>query len=128
MKKRKKLEVSTFPFLAVLLCTMGSLILLLLVIDKKAKKAALEKAYEAAWNQSKSDSENKKEEEKNQWIKLKAKQHEELAIKESRLEKEIVNLKSDLARIEEKIAKTKPNNTISTTGKDILLNEKKNKS
>ena len=125
MKKRKKLEVSTFPFLAVLLCTMGSLILLLLVIDKKAKKAALEKAYEAAWNQSKSDSENKKEEEKNQWIKLKAKQHEELAIKESRLEKEIVNLKSDLARIEEKIAKTKPNNTISTTGKDILLNEKK---
>jgi len=27
MRKRKKLEVSTFPFLAVLLCTMGSLIL-----------------------------------------------------------------------------------------------------
>lgn len=38
MRKRKKLEVSTFPFLAVLLCTMGSLILLLLVMDKKAKK------------------------------------------------------------------------------------------
>ena len=49
MRKRKKLEVSTFPFLAVLLCTMGALILLLLVMDKKAKKAALEKAYEAAW-------------------------------------------------------------------------------
>lgn len=45
MRKRKKLEVSTFPFLAVLLCTMGSLILLLLVIDKKAKKAALEKLF-----------------------------------------------------------------------------------
>jgi hypothetical protein len=37
MRKRKKLEVSTFPFLAVLLCTMGSLILLLLVIDKQVK-------------------------------------------------------------------------------------------
>jgi hypothetical protein len=45
MRKRKKLEVSTFPFLAVLLCTMGSLILLLLVIDKQAKKAALEKLF-----------------------------------------------------------------------------------
>ena len=35
-RRRHKLEVSTFPFLAVLLCAMGSLILLLLVIDRRA--------------------------------------------------------------------------------------------
>ena len=32
-RRRHALQVSTFPFLAVLLCAMGSLILLLLVID-----------------------------------------------------------------------------------------------
>jgi hypothetical protein len=43
-RRRKHLEVSTFPFLAVLLCTMGSLILVLLVMDRKAKLAARQKA------------------------------------------------------------------------------------
>ena len=95
MRKRKKLEVSTFPFLAVLLCTMGALILLLLIMDKKAKKASLEKAYEAAWAQSKNlqaktDIEKQNHEtEKNAWIKLKSEQHEELLKKEATLEKEI---------------------------------------
>ena len=42
--RRQKLEVSTFPFLAVLLCAMGSLMLVLLVVDRKAKQAALAKA------------------------------------------------------------------------------------
>ena len=35
-RRRQTLQVSTFPFLAVLLCAMGSLILLLLVIDRRA--------------------------------------------------------------------------------------------
>ena len=106
MRKRKKLEVSTFPFLAVLLCTMGSLILLLLVMDKKAKKAALEKAYEASWTQQKKlqDKTNVEklitESEKNAWVKLKTEQHGENLIKESALEKEIVLLKTELAQIE----------------------------
>ncbi|HEV3117456.1 MAG TPA: hypothetical protein VGY58_10400 [Gemmataceae bacterium] len=39
-QRRKGLEVSTFPFLAVLLCTMGSLILLLLVMDRRARAVA----------------------------------------------------------------------------------------
>ncbi|HZU38881.1 MAG TPA: hypothetical protein VFA18_23340, partial [Gemmataceae bacterium] len=46
-RKRHQLQVSTFPFLAVLLCAMGSLILLLLVIDRRAKEAAREKALRA---------------------------------------------------------------------------------
>ena len=106
MRKRKKLEVSTFPFLAVLLCTMGALILLLLVIDKKAKKAALEKAYEAAWTQSKNlqvktDAEKQNQDnEKNAWIKLKSEKHEELLKKESALEKEISLLKIELSQLD----------------------------
>jgi hypothetical protein len=47
-RRRHKLEVSTFPFLAVLLCAMGSLILLLLVIDRRAKAVARAKALQAA--------------------------------------------------------------------------------
>jgi hypothetical protein len=48
MRRRRKLEVSTFPFLAVLLCAMGSLILVLLAMDRKAKLAAKAKAELAA--------------------------------------------------------------------------------
>jgi hypothetical protein len=39
-RPRSKLEVSTFPFLAVLLCTMGALLLLLFIMDRRAKIAA----------------------------------------------------------------------------------------
>ena len=46
-RRSKKLEVSTFPFLAVLLCAMGSLILVLLITDRKGKLAAKFKAQEA---------------------------------------------------------------------------------
>src|SRR5438045_4981808 len=47
-RPRHRLQVSTFPFLAVLLCAMGSLILLLLVIDRRAKVVARAKARQAA--------------------------------------------------------------------------------
>ena len=43
-RRRQTLQVSTFPFLAVLLCTMGSLLLVLLAVDRKAKLAARQKA------------------------------------------------------------------------------------
>ena len=38
--RRHKLQVSTFPFLAVLLCAMGALLLVLLVMDRRAHDAA----------------------------------------------------------------------------------------
>ena len=46
-RRRQVLQVSTFPFLAVLLCAMGSLILLLLVIDRRARVVARAKALQA---------------------------------------------------------------------------------
>jgi hypothetical protein len=45
-RRRQLLQVTTFPFLAVLLCAMGSLLLLLLVIDRRAKVVARAKALE----------------------------------------------------------------------------------
>lgn len=46
-RKRKLLQVSTFSFLAVLLCAMGALILFLLVMDRRAKIVARNKALAA---------------------------------------------------------------------------------
>jgi hypothetical protein len=46
-RARHKLEVSTFPFLAVLLCAMGALIFFLLVMDQRGKMVAQHKAAEA---------------------------------------------------------------------------------
>jgi hypothetical protein len=47
-RRRQSLQVNTFPFLAVLLCAMGSLILLLLVLDRRARVVARVKAVHAA--------------------------------------------------------------------------------
>jgi hypothetical protein len=46
-QRRQILQVSTFPFLAVLLCAMGSLILLLLVMDRRAKAVGRARAMQA---------------------------------------------------------------------------------
>src|SRR5690349_21719191 len=46
-RPRQKLTVNTFPFLAVLLCAMGSLVFLLLVMDRRAKIVARNRALEA---------------------------------------------------------------------------------
>ncbi|MGF1580551.1 MAG: hypothetical protein ACFCD0_14410 [Gemmataceae bacterium] len=50
MSRRRKnhLKVSTFPFIAVLLCAMGALILLLLIMDRQARLAARMKATQEA--------------------------------------------------------------------------------
>src|SRR5271163_2945093 len=48
MRRRRSLHVDTFPFLAVLLCAMGSLILVLMAMDGMARKAALARGREEA--------------------------------------------------------------------------------
>ncbi len=45
--RRHKLQVSTFPVLAVLLCAMGALLLVLLVMDRRAHDAARARAAQA---------------------------------------------------------------------------------
>src|SRR5437588_1656033 len=46
-RARRKLQPNTFPFMAVLLCAMGSLILLLLILDRRAKVVALAKVEQS---------------------------------------------------------------------------------
>ena len=48
MRRRNHLQVNTFPFLAVLLCAMGSLILILLVMDRRARRAAVARGRDVA--------------------------------------------------------------------------------
>jgi len=52
MRRPRRLGVDTFPFLAVLLAAMGSLILVLLVFDYRAKKAARQRVETAAAKQA----------------------------------------------------------------------------
>ena len=47
-RRRDGLKPETFPFLAVLLCALGALILLLLIMDRRAKAVARAKAAAAA--------------------------------------------------------------------------------
>lgn len=76
MRRRHKLQVSTFPFLAVLLCTMGSLILVLLVMDRKARHAAqaraAQKAAQREEESAKAEAEDAAERHKKQQEKLQA--------------------------------------------------------
>jgi hypothetical protein len=81
MRRRHKLEVSTFPFLAVLLCAMGSLILLLLVMDRRAKIAARAKAHAiqlAALDRIDHEAKRRTEEAERIWETQKKKLHEML--------------------------------------------------
>ena len=77
MRRRHSLQVSTFPFLAVLLCTMGSLILLLLVIDRRARVVALVNARQA---QQQTDAEDVKlaEARRAEWALRRQKLHQQL--------------------------------------------------
>ncbi len=52
MRRRRRLTVDTFPFLAVLLGAMGALILVLLIFDYRAKKAARQRVEAAVVRQS----------------------------------------------------------------------------
>src|SRR5437870_6619758 len=47
-RRTPRLQVNTFPFLAVVLCAMGSLILVLLVMERRAKAVARQKTRDAS--------------------------------------------------------------------------------
>jgi hypothetical protein len=95
-RSRHKLEVSTFPFLAVLLCAMGSLILLLLVLDRRAKAAARERAYKAA-EQVAAKELDIAEERKQEWEKRRDAVHAELVAQERDLSGKITEAEKQIA-------------------------------
>ena len=95
-RRRQGLQVSTFPFLAVLLCAMGSLILLLLVIDRRAKVVMRAKALEAIRNM---ESEDEKDEAARQaeWERRRHALHEQLQHQKQELEAQKVSIEQQLS-------------------------------
>src|SRR5262245_37837593 len=107
-RPRRKLEVNTFPFLAVLLCAMGSLILLLMAMDRRAKLAAQNKAREELLARkslietarSTAHEEAQKAAEAD-WRGRKAELEKRLQAEHDALARQLVALLADLARAED---------------------------
>ena len=95
-RPRSKLQVSMFPFLAVLLCVMGALLLILFVMDHRAKIAAQHQVSEiksARLARSKAEEDARKAE----WEKAKEKAlHQSLLAQQDLLKDEAKDLDSNL--------------------------------
>src|SRR6478672_6720685 len=118
-RSRRKLEVNTFPFLAVLLCAMGSFILLLMIMDRRAKIAAQnkaqdaylaqkllaeerrEKAREEAFEQAKKTQDELNAQAKALWIVRKVKLHSDLQAEEDALAVQIAQAMAALGKLDE---------------------------
>ena len=132
-RRRHKLEVSTFPFLAVLLCAMGSLILMLLVLDRRAKAAARERAQRAT-EQVAAEEVRIAEERKREWEQRRQALHaalvgqeQELSGKIAAVEKQIASARTDLAA-EERGQKSKRDQLFAEQKRVAGLEEETNKS
>ncbi|HZZ82113.1 MAG TPA: hypothetical protein VFE62_26675, partial [Gemmataceae bacterium] len=101
-RPRYKLQVSTFPFLAVLLCAMGSLLLFLFIMDRRAKIAAQhmnDEVLEARKKRTK-DEEDKLQAE---WEQAKAKLHQALLLQQGELDSKAKGLQLDLTEADGKL-------------------------
>src|SRR5438552_18630503 len=94
-RRRHALQVSTFPFLAVLLCAMGSLILLLLVIDRRAKVVMRAKAL-AAIRQMETEDAKDSAVRAAEWEQRRQALHEQLQQQKQKLEAQAASLARQL--------------------------------
>ncbi len=101
-RPRTKLQVSTFPFLAVLLCAMGALLLLLFIMDRRAKIAAQHQVEEL---NAKRQDRTKAEEEARQaeWEKAKAALRQSLLGKHDQVFKETKSVQGEASAVAEKL-------------------------
>jgi hypothetical protein len=97
-RPRHRLQVQTFPFLAVLLCTMGSLILLLLIIDRRAKAVARAKA-EAAARQAAEAQAQAQAAQQAEWEAQRRRLHALLLAQDHELAQQLQGLRSRLAAV-----------------------------
>jgi hypothetical protein len=97
-RRRNSLQVSTFPFLAVLLCTMGSLILLLLIIDRRARVVAAIKARNALEQISRADAQAE-EARHAEWERRRRLLHEELANQDQAIMTQLSSAQSEEMRL-----------------------------
>jgi hypothetical protein len=106
-RRRHTLQVSTFPFLAVLLSAMGALLVVLLSVDRKARLAALEKAQQATARAAeeaeriaaarRAEWENRKQEVQADWERKREELHARLSAEERELQARMSRLRNELA-------------------------------
>lgn len=105
-RKRRRLQVDTFPFLAVLLCAMGSLILLLLVLDRRAKMVAQAKA-KAALEEFQSEQKKKRDDiiaaRRAEWEKRKKALHEQLLCQHKKVMAELQRARMQQAQAKKRL-------------------------
>jgi hypothetical protein len=107
-RPRRKLEVNTFPFLAVLLCAMGSFILVLMIIDRRGKIVAQNKvretylarkiAYELDRDERIAAAQDQSAKNKAAWQAQKDKVHADLQVEEDALARQITQVLAALAK------------------------------
>jgi anti-sigma factor ChrR (cupin superfamily) len=102
-RPRHRLQVSTFPFLAVLLCAMGSLILVLLVMDRRAKQVARAKALQTL-AQADAEEQRRAEEQRDEWERRRRQLHAALLRQDQEVQAEC---RAVAARIEAALAEVK---------------------
>lgn len=102
-RPRSKLQVSTFPFLAVLLCAMGSLLLLLFIMDRRAKIAAQHTVSAAVAERTKR-SQAEEEAWQAQWEKAKDLLHHSLLEQQNQLLGDAKGLQQNLDDANKKLA------------------------
>jgi hypothetical protein len=104
-QRRQRLQVSTFPFLAVLLCAMGSLILLLLVIDRRAKIVARVKATRALEQAAQATAEDERAAaaHRAEWERRRRELHEQLVREDQELRSELQGIESQAAAATTKV-------------------------
>jgi hypothetical protein len=120
-RRRHRLEVSTFPFLAVLLCAMGSLILMLLVLDRRAKAAARERAYRAV-EQVAAEELRLAEAREQEWEQRRQALHAQLLAQEGELNSQIAAIQRQIAAAQTNLAAEEERQK---SGRERLLDEQK---
>lgn len=123
-RQRHKLQVSTFPFLAVLLGAMGALILLLLVMDRRSKIVARNKALEIHSQllaaRAKNDATHRQEElaRRAEWERKRLEIHNLLLEQEKALAQQRADLDTELAKLNHDLGAEKK--SLSALEKDVL--------
>src|SRR5262245_15341753 len=109
MRRRHQLQVNTFPFLAVLLCAMGSLILVLLVMDRRSHRAAQARAQEKLRLEAREQSLARAMQREEYEVKRRARdaaQEKKRAALRNRFDVEEKALSDELREVQERLAKT----------------------
>src|SRR2546428_13334535 len=94
--RRNTMQVASFPYLAVLLCSMGSLILLLLVIDRRAKVVMRAKALQAIRQMEAEDAKDSAERAA-EWEQRRRALHDQLQQQKQELDVQSASLERQLA-------------------------------